>query len=215
MSCKIVQFVLGATLTLVMFSFVSWGDFSWVTLTGPITLEADLGEREAAGYIASPALQAVIVRLLFLLACLFFCMIPNLARGLRQHARYLLGLAVTVYLHCSYFMGSFTVFASHAPEMSKLRIAMLVAFFILLVIGYDASRQKFKVPEMLLRPDFLVPLTILATAVSGLVTGIFQGPSWLFEEHIYYVLLRIGLFLTALTGAIAFYLWRGDNEKKK
>ena len=211
MSYKIVQFVLGVTLTLVMFSYASWGDFSWVTLTGPITLEADLGERETAGYIASPALQAIIIRLLFLLSCFFFYMIPNLARGLRQHARYFLGLATVVYLHCTYFLGSFTFFASHAPETSKLRIAVLLVFFMLLVIGYDTTRQKFKVPGVLLRSGFLVPLAILATAVSAIATVILQSPSWLFEEHMHYVLLRIGIFLTALTGGLAFYLQRDNN----
>lgn len=198
-------------MTLVTFSFASWGDFSWVTLSGPITLEADLGERETAGYIASPALQAIIVRLLFLLSCFFFYKIPNLAKGLRQHARYFLGLGAVVYLHCAYFLGSFTFFASHAPGMSKLRIAVLIAFLVLLVIGYDPARQKFKVPGVLLRSSFLVPLTILAAAVSAIVTIILQIPSWLFEEHMPFVLLRIGIFLTALTGALAFYLRRDNN----
>ena len=211
MNCKAVQLVLGFMLTLLMFSFTSWGDFSWVTLTGPISLEADLGERETAGYVASPALQAIITRLLFLLSCFFFYKIPNLAWGLRQHARYFLGLAAVVYLHCSYFLGSFTFCASPSPETSKLRIAMLLVFFVLLVICYDTPRQTFKAPSRLLPSGFLISSAGLAIAVSVIVTFIFQSPLWLLEEDIHFVLLRITIFLTTLTGALAFCFWKNNN----
>lgn len=71
MKDKAIQCGSGFTLALLLFAFVSWGDFSWVTLTGPITLEPDLGDRDTVGYVASPALQAVIIRILFILACVF------------------------------------------------------------------------------------------------------------------------------------------------
>jgi hypothetical protein len=38
-----------------------------------------------------------------------------------------------------------------------------------------------------------------------------QDPSWLFNEHIHFVLLRMGIFLTALTGALALHSWRYKN----
>ncbi len=205
---KAAQYVLGFSLAVLIFSFVTWGDFSWVTLTGPITLEPDLGDREAAGYIASPALQAVIARLFFLLVCFFFCMMPNLAGGLRQHARYLMGLAAAVYLLFSYLLGTLTFFASNAPGTSTLRIAVLVVFFILLVIGYGTSRQKFKSPGILLKPSFLVPLVSLVIGVSVIISVILQGHSWLSNENIHFVLLRISILLTALTGASAFHSWK-------
>ena len=205
---KALQYGLGVALTLLLFSLATWGDFSWVTLTGPITLEPDLGDREAAGYIASPALQAVIVRLFFLLVCFFFCMIPNLAGGLRRHAHYLLALAAAVYVSFSYLLGTFTFYASNAPGASTLRIATLIVFFVLLVIGYDTSRQKFKSPGFILKPSFLVPLVSLAVAISAIVSIILQGSLWIFNEQIHFALLRLSIFLSALSGALAFYSWR-------
>mgnify|MGYP003623227853 FL=1 len=211
MKHKATQYILGTVLTLLLFSFATWGDFSWVTLTGPITLEPDLGNTERAGYIASPALQAVIIRLFFLLVCFFFCMIPNLVGALRQHARYLLALAAAVYAFFSYLLGTFVFFASNAPGASTLRIVVVDFFFILLVIGYDTSHQKFKSPSFLLKSSLLIPLVSLAIAVSIIVSVIFQGPVWLFNEQIYFVLLRMGIFLTALTGALAFHSWKHNT----
>ena len=208
MASKIIQCMLGFFLTVLLFSYATWGNFSWVTLTGPLALEPDLNTLEGPGYIASPALQAVIIRLFFLLACFFFCMIPNLARGLRQHARYLLGHAAAVYFFFSYLLGSFTFFASNAPGASTLRITTIIFFFILLVIGYDASRGKFRPPGLLLEPNFIIPLASLAITVCLAVSLIFDGPLWLLKNHMHFVLLRMGVILTVLTGALAFHLWR-------
>ena len=132
-------------------------------------------------------------------------MIPNLAGGLRQHARYLLGLIVAVYVLFSYLLGSFTFIASNAPGASTLRITTLIFFFIPLVISYDTSRQKFKSPGFLLKPSFLLPLASLVIAVCLIVSIILHGPFWLLDDHIYFVLLRMGVFLTVLTGALAFH----------
>lgn len=211
MKDKALRYGLGFVLTLLLFAFASWGDFSWVTLTGPISLEPDLDAREAAGYIASPALRAAIIRLLFLLVWIFCCLIPNLAGGLRRHARYWLPLAAGVYVFFSYLLGSFTFCASRAPGASTPRIAALGLFFILLVSGYDASRRTFKFPGFLPQAGFLVPLAVLAVAVGLAVSIIFQGPAWLFNGHIHFALLRLGVFLSALTGALAFYACKRNN----
>ncbi|MDR2694797.1 MAG: hypothetical protein LBC79_00250 [Deltaproteobacteria bacterium] len=203
-----IRCILGCALTILLFSYVSWGDFSWVTLTGPISLEPNTENMEGPGYVASPALAAVIVRLLFLLVCVFFCMIPNLAAGLQRHARFLLGLLALVYLVFSYLLGTLTFFDADDPGTVTLRIASVLSACILLGICYDAGHKNFKIPAPLAAPSFLAPLLCLFFAACLLHALIMGNVAWLFDPHPHFVLLRTGVFMTALTGALAFHAWR-------
>ena len=205
MNNRIIRYSLAVALTFLLSAFATWGDFSWVTLVGPLTLEPDLSNMEAPGYIASPALKAVISRLFFLLVCFFFCMIPNLAAGLRQHARHLLDLAASLYVFFSWLSGSLTLFASDAPGIATMRIAALVLYFIVLAVGYDPVSKQFRIPVLLFMPGFSIPLAAVAVAVSLLVSLLFDGTSWLFNGQTYFVLLRLAILLTALAGAAAVH----------
>ena len=205
---KAVQYGLGLALTLLVFCYASWGDFSWLTLTGPITLEPDFNNMDAPGYVASPALQAVIIRLLFLLTCSFFCMIPNLAAGLRRHARRLAGLLAMVYLFFSYLLGNAVFFAGNAPGTSTLRITSLVCAGIFLCVCYDTENKNFNFLGLLSRSGFTGLLFCFFILVFTLSSLIFQGLSWFFNERPLFVLLRAGVFLTALTGALACLSWK-------
>ena len=202
---KLLQFIISVALTFLIFCYASWGDFAWVTLTGPIALEPNLENMEGPSYIVSPALQAIITRLLFLVMCGFFCMIPDLAGGLRNHARYLLGLVAVVYVCFSYILGTLTFFTANAPGTTTLRIASMACIGILLGIFYDPEQKNFKIPGILTKQSFLVPLLCLFFVMCLVSSMIVQGSSWLFNEHLYFVLLRMGVFLTAFTGALAFH----------
>jgi hypothetical protein len=205
MKGKVIQYFLSAILTLLLFSYATWGDFSWVTLTGPITLEPNFENMEGPSYIASPALQAIILRLFFLLVCFFFCMIPNLAGGLRKHARYLSGLFAVVYVFFSYILGTLTFFATNIPGASTLRTISIICIGILLCGFYDAAQKSFKVPALLTKATFIFPSLCLFLIVGILNSVFFHGISWFFSERLDFVLLRLGTLLTALTGALAFY----------
>ena len=205
---KIIQYGFALALTLLLFCYARWGDFSWLTLTGPVTLEANVENMEEASYIASPALQAVFIRFFFLIVFCFFCMIPNLVKGLRQHAYYLACLPGVVYVFFSYLLGAWTFFLPHRLGSSQLRMASIICITILLIVCYDTENRKFTLPGLLLQPSFTGPLICIFSALCLVNAMILQKISWLLNEHLYFVLLRIGVFLTALTGALAFHAWK-------
>ena len=208
MQKKLLQYALGFTLTLLIFCYATKGDFSWVTLTGPLLLEPNLTNLEGPSYIASPALQAVITRFLFLVICGFFCMIPNLANGLRTHAFSLLALLAAVYLFFSYILGTLTFFMANTPGTTALRIASIICIGLLLIICNDPVQKKFKIPVILTKTSFILPLfctVITLCLVNGIVL---QGFSWLFNEHLHFALLRMGVLLTALAGALTLHAWK-------
>ena len=202
------RYSLSLALTALLFCYGTWGDFSWVTLTGPISLEPNLENLEGPSYSVSPALQAIITRLLFLLTCFFFAMIPNLAGGLRRHAGHLAGSFVAVYLTFAYLLGSLTFLEPHQPGATTLRIASILGSGVILSITYDTARKKFKIPGPLLKPSFLAPLLCLFIAVCLANTMILHEFSWLFDAQPRCFVLRLGTLLTALTGASALHAWK-------
>ena len=198
------SFVLAALL----FCYGAWGDFSWVTLTGPISLEPKLENLEGPSYSASPALQAVILRLLFLLTCFFFSRVPNLSGGLRQHAGYLAGVLATVCLTFSYLLGALAFGEPNQPGAATLRIASIMVYTVILSSTYDTARKRFTIPGPLLKPSFLAPLLGLFLAVNLGVSMMLQDFSWLFHAQPHFVVIRLGTLLTSLAGASAFHAWK-------
>ncbi len=213
MKDKILQYGTGISLTLLLFCYAGWGDFSWLTLTGPLALEPRLETLEGPGYTASPALQALIIRLFFLTICCFFCMIPRLARGLRRHAPFLLGLLAAVYALFAYLLGTGSFFTATAPGSASIRILSLICGAALLLICHvpgsyadsDAGQKNFQLPSLLTKRNFLAPLFCLFAALCLLHGLIFQGCSWLLNSRPSFILLRVGIVLSALTGALAFH----------
>jgi len=208
MKDHILRYGLSLVLTILLFCYGTWGDFSWVTLTGPISLEPNLENPEGPGYGASPALQAVITRLFFVLTCFFFSMIPNLAGGLRRHAGHLAGVCATVWLTSSYLLGSLTFFEPGRPGASTLRTASVLAVVVILSATYDHERKTFTIPGPILKPSFLAPLLCLFLAVCLANAVILQDVSRLFHAQPLFVILRLGTLVTALTGAAAFHAWK-------
>jgi hypothetical protein len=207
MKDRIIQYIFCFALTLLLFCYASWGDFSWVTLTGPIVLEANVENMEGPSYIASPALQAIIVRFLFLIVCYFFCMIPNLIKELRKHAHHVLALLAAVYVLLSYTLGAWTFFATKLPGASTLRIASIISLVLLLAACYDTAHKNFRL-GLLLQASFTGPLICLFSIICLANVMILQESSWLLNEQLHFVLLRIGVFTTALTGALAFHAYK-------
>ena len=207
MKDRIIQYISCFALTLLLFCYASWGDFSWITLTGPIAMEANVENTDGPSYIASPALHAIIIRFLFLTVFYFFCMIPNLIRGLHEHAHRVFALLAAVYVFFSYILGTWTFISTKFPGASTLRIASILCSAILLTVCYDTAHKNFRL-GILLKPSFTGPLICLFSILFLVNAMILQEISWLLNEQPSFVLLRIGVFSTALTGALAVHTYK-------
>lgn len=202
------RYALGFVLTVLVFCYAGRGDFSWLTLTGPISLEPSFSAMEGPGYVASPALQAIIVRLLFLVLWYFFCMVPDLAGGLERHRRHLSGALAAVYLLFSYLSGDFSFFLESGSGATTVRIASLVFFGLLLCGLYDADKKSFGSPALLSKPRFIIPFVCLFIATAIVNSLIFQEFGWLSDGRPSFVMLRMAVLATALSGALAFHSWQ-------
>lgn len=205
------QCILAFIFTTLIFCYATGGDFSWVTLTGPLTLEPNFTALEGHGYVASPALQAVIVRLFFLVLCCFFCMIPNFAGGLRKFWPCLSAVFVSVYSIFSYCSGNFIFFLETSPGASTVRILSLICAGLFILFCYDAGKGGFKFPAPLSEPGFLLSLAGFFFIICVINSLLFQKLSWLGKAHPYFVLLRVGVLATAVTAALAFTSWKKDS----
>lgn len=208
MNRKGLHAALGLVLAFLVFCYVCGGDFSWLTLTGPLTLEPSFETMEGPGYAASPALRAIILSLLFPLLWFFFSMIPNLAAGLRRHWRYAGGVLVAGYLLFAYLSGSPGLLLDNGPGAATFRLLSLVCAGIFLCVSFHPAHTSFTLPAALSSLRFIVALLCFFAALCLAITAIFAAPSWLFNGLPLFLLLRISVLASALTAAAAVHSWK-------
>ena len=88
-----------------------------------------------------------------------------------------------------------------------MRIASILCLAILLAACYDTAEKNFRL-GFFLKPSFIGPMLCLFSTLCLVNVMIFQESSWLLDEQPRFVLLRIGVFSTALTGALAFHAYK-------
>lgn len=201
---RLLHYALAVGLAAGIFAYVSLGDFSWVLRTGALTLEPNLEALDGPGFIASPALQAIILRLLFLVLCLFFCCIPNLPQGLFWHLPGLLLRALLVGSAFSYFAGGIGWIYDAGAGGSAVRICSLIMYAGLVCCGFDTKAGRFVLPPWAASPAFPAVFCSFFLLICAVISCIFANLSWLQAETLPFFTLRFGVVASAFTGALAF-----------
>ena len=188
-----IRLLLAFLVTIFIFSYVTLGDFSWLSPKGTIAIFHDLDSEEMR-FVASPAFKDLTTYFIFFLALAFFASIRNLGHFIFHNAHYILvTLCVSIFL-CAFISGSFDeLFGFLGQEM---RLVSIIVTSIFLLISYNPSEKNFHLPSLLSRSFWLPYYIILVTTTFFCITIATKSFSWLHDTSAESLLLRFILLLS-------------------
>ena len=137
--------ILSFLITLSIFTYATWGDFTWLTLSGPLAVFPDL-EAEEARFVTTPAGRSLIAYFVFALTFFFFFSIKNLLFFLNKHKFFLIYVSGAVLFLTIALAGNIE---DVYYQPTSIRIALLLCSAVLLISCYDLEKHRFFLPKVL------------------------------------------------------------------
>lgn len=205
--CMVTRCLMGAGLAAAVFAYATWGDFSWLRLSGPWGVTPDLAAEEAR-YTATPAVRHCMAYGVFFLLSAFFACIPRLSVGLWRNAPYLACTALATLLGTLAVCGSPEALAD--GQSADVRIAGLVGAGLFLCASHDTRRlhgRALRLPRPL-GPRFFAALALLLGLSASVALGV--DTDWLTDAD---PALLFARFLALLACAVAAGLYAASKSR--